>query len=186
MPYKCSSWEQRDLKQRAAQGEESPCSAGGTKPPCRGWERSLWAGAAAVGLCRELLEMAEAECGIVGGGAQEITANVKPSVVKCVCFPTSVFVGECLVCCLEKRSPVSQPVLCSAPAALPGSGFPAPQQGVGVSPRMPEICVGAHSMCRIWERSKTSTGTSCCTSGAVFDLETELMAHFFLSAWAES
>lgn len=59
-------------------GDKAPVSRVGAEPVGRGL--LPWAGA--MGLRRELLEMAEAECGIVGGGAQEITANVKPSVVK--------------------------------------------------------------------------------------------------------
>lgn len=59
-------------------GDKAPVSRVGAGPV--GGGLLPWAGA--VGLCRELLEMAEAERGIVGGGAQEITANVKPSVVK--------------------------------------------------------------------------------------------------------
>lgn len=165
LPYKCPSWEQRDLKQTAARSEHPSPRFEGAKPrspapllPVPSREGSRPASGEPV------LEMAGVEWGIVGRGAQEgITADVKLSGAGRARFPTSVCVRACLFC-FFKRSLVSPcekacavflllpqalrclpglsrlarlPYSCSSSRALtPPQQLPSPA-------RVPEICVGA-------------------------------------------
>jgi len=92
----------------------------------------------------------------MGGGEQEeMTANVKHSVVKGSRFPTSVFVGEYLLCFLKKSSlvsPVKKPVLGSSSCAEPcrAAGAEPPRRAPGVLKQRQgiDISVAASVSCK--------------------------------------